>query len=64
MKYYKVSEEALKHLIRDSAELNHLENAGVDNWEGYPMRWEMLEDEGYDNYNMLVIDELSTYEEV
>jgi len=62
MKYYRVSEEDLKSLIRDSAELNHLESAGVDNWCGYSMRWEMLEDEGYDNYDDLVKDGLASYE--
>ena len=64
MKYYKVSEKDLKSLIRDSATLNHLDCVGVDNWSGYSMRWEMLEDEGYDNYDDLVEDGLASYKEI
>lgn len=41
MKYYKISEGALKELIRESKFLDALEAGGVDNWYGY----EMVEDE-------------------
>ena len=41
MKYYKISEDALKELIRESKFLGALESYGVDNWYGY----EMVEDE-------------------
>ena len=41
MKYYKISEGALKELIRESKFLDALEAGGVDNWCGY----EMVEDE-------------------
>ena len=37
MKYYKVSEEELLILLKDSRWLAGLENAGVDNWGGCEM---------------------------
>lgn len=44
MKYFRISEGALKELIRDSKFLEALESYGVDNWEGF----EMVEDEEYE----------------
>ena len=41
MKYYRISEESLQELIRDSKFLGALEAGGVDNWYGY----EMVDDE-------------------
>ena len=41
MKYYKISEDALRGLIKESKFLGALEAYGVDNWYGY----EMVEDE-------------------
>lgn len=34
-KYYKISEELLIELMKDSLVLASLENGGVDNWEWY-----------------------------
>jgi len=44
MKYYKISEDELLSLLKESRQLYSLERAGVDNWEGYDERWEYLED--------------------
>ena len=60
MKYYKISEGALKELIRESKFLDALEAGGVDNWYGY----EMVEDEDvevsekdYEEYGATEIDD-------
>lgn len=34
-RYRKISEGALRVLLQESAELNALQNGGVDNWEWY-----------------------------
>lgn len=44
MKYFRISEGALKELIRESKFLDALESYGVDNWDGY----DMVEDEEYE----------------
>lgn len=41
MKYFRISEDALKELIRESKFLDALESYGLDNWDGY----DMVEDE-------------------
>lgn len=60
MKYYRISEDALKELIRESKFLDALEAGGVDNWYGY----EMVEDEDvevseedYEEYGATEIDD-------
>ena len=54
MKYYKIYEEELLQLLNDSAWLNALDNAGVDNWEGCSYASEDFEES----------DEVYGYEEV
>ena len=44
MKYFRISEDTLKELIRESKFLDALESYGVDNWDGY----DMVEDEEYE----------------
>ena len=35
MRYYKISEDALKDMLQDSIKLSYLESGGVDNWDWY-----------------------------
>lgn len=42
MIYYKISEEDLFNLTKDSIKLIMLENGGVDNWSGYSLCWEEM----------------------
>lgn len=60
MKYYKISEGALKELIRESKFLDALESYGVDNWDGYDMveddEYEVSE-EDYEEYGATEIDD-------
>ena len=58
-KFYKISEQGLKRLIRDSIELNYLDGYGVDNWEGYD---EALSDMG--DVDDIIHDELKKYKEI
>ena len=44
MKYFRISEDTLKELIRESKFLDALESYGLDNWDGY----DMVEDEEYE----------------
>lgn len=45
MKPYIVDGRTLRKLLRDSLILNALENAGVDNWTGYPYAFELIQKE-------------------
>ena len=60
MKYYKISEGALKELIRESKFLGALESYGVDNWDGCDMveddEYEVSE-EDYEEYGAEEIDD-------
>ena len=40
-----ITEEKYNQLLDDSLFLNALRNAGVDNWEGYEIAQEALEEE-------------------
>ena len=40
----KISKEEYKHLLEDSDTLSALEEAGVDNWEGYDDAMDILRD--------------------
>lgn len=44
-----ISKKQYDQLLRDSALLECLEGAGVDNWEGYGYAWEAME-ENYPEY--------------
>lgn len=61
MKYYKISEDALRALIRESKFLGALESYGVDNWEGYEMAWSgedyEVSEEDYEDYGAKEIDD-------
>jgi len=43
-KMVKISKEEYKHLLEDSDTLSALEEAGVDNWEGYDDAMDILRD--------------------
>lgn len=61
MKYYKISEDALRELIKESKFLGALESYGVDNWEGYEMAWSgedyEVSEEDYEEYGAEEIDD-------
>lgn len=42
-KYYKISESELLSLLDSANQLNALEAAGVDNWEGYDYHYECMD---------------------
>lgn len=57
MKYYRISEGALKELIRESKFLDSLESYGVDNWDGYDMVEEHeyeVSEEDYEEYGAIL----------
>lgn len=57
MKYYKISEDALKELIRESKFLDALESYGLDNWDGYDMVEEHeyeVSEEDYEEYGAIL----------
>lgn len=55
MIYYKISEEDLFNLTKDSIKLIILENNGVDNWSGYDLCWEEMpaDEDIYEEINSL-----------
>ena len=60
MKYYKISEEALKELIRESKFLDALKSYGLDNWDGYDMVEDEdveVSEEDYEEYGAEEIDD-------
>lgn len=61
MKYYKISEDALKELIRESKFLDALESYGLDNWDGYDMVEEHeyeVSEEDYEEYGAILETEI------
>lgn len=61
MKYYKISENALRELIKESKFLDALESYGVDNWEGYEMVEEHeyeVSEEDYEEYGAILETEI------
>lgn len=60
MKYYRISEGALRELIRESKFLDALESYGLDNWDGYDMVEEHeyeVSEEDYEGYGAEEIDD-------
>ena len=43
--HIRISVEEYDRLLKDSCMLSALEEAGVDNWEGYEFAFDYLEDE-------------------
>lgn len=62
MKYYKISENALRGLIKESKFLGALESYGVDNWEGYERAWSTedyeVSEEDYEEYGAILETEI------
>ena len=61
MKYYKISEDALKELIRESKFLDALESYGLGNWDGYDMVYEdeiEVSEEDYEGYGAILETEI------
>lgn len=58
-KFYKISEQSLKQLIRDSIELSYLNNYGVDNWVGHVVVLRHMCD-----VDDVIYDELKRYKEI
>ena len=61
MKYYRISEDALKELIKESKFLDALESYGLDNWDGYDMVEEHeyeVSEEDYEEYGAILETEI------
>lgn len=61
MKYFRISEGALKELIRESKFLDALESYGIDNWDGYDMVEEHeyeVSEEDYEEYGAILETEI------
>ena len=61
MKYYRISEESLQELIRNSKFLGALEAGGVDNWYGYEIAFnetEEVSEEDYEEYGATLENEI------
>ena len=61
MKYYRISEGALKELIRESKFLDALGTYGLDNWDGYDMVEEHeyeVSEEDYEGYGAILETEI------
>lgn len=63
-KHYKISETELLNLLADSCKLANLECAGVDNWGGYCVSHDYLEEEGYGSYEDQATDLLKQFKTV
>lgn len=57
-KHYIIPEKDLLTLLNEERELKALENAGVDNWEGYHLRYECLDEEEYPEWTAESISDL------
>ena len=58
-KYYKISEELLIELMKDSLVLAALESGGVDNWEWYgDSRCDFLDEAGAEDFDELAETEV------
>lgn len=55
---FELTEEELVNLFVAEAELDALEYAGVDNWEGYDYRWDYLEEDGFETFREYAEDKV------
>lgn len=61
MRRYILTEKELIFLLERKNELEYLEMAGVDNWQGYGEHYQLLEDDGYSNFEEAAISDLVYY---
>ena len=61
MKKYILTEAELKSLTLRATKWDYHEWAGVDNWIGSGYAYEMLEEEGYEDYEAAAADLMKNY---
>lgn len=63
-KNYILTESELKRLIEAAVKWDYHEMAGVDNWGGADYVWELLREEGFDDFEEITELELKSYKEL
>lgn len=50
--FYVISEQELLSLLTAERELSILKSAGIDNWNGYPDRYEYFDEDDYPKWTL------------